>query len=117
MKSILQKDLWSITSFLENQNFLFDKIKILNSLTIKDIEEAYSSISKWKSYSPTPLIELNKLSKELNLNKIKYNKYQYLFIIFILSFVGVVIILYYNYNYQVVFISYNIIIILYNAYS
>ena len=25
MKTILQKDLWSITSFLENQNFLFDK--------------------------------------------------------------------------------------------
>jgi len=72
MKTILQKDLWSITSFLENQNFLFDKIKILNSLTIKDIDEAYSSISKWKSYSPTPLIELNKLSKELNLNKIFY---------------------------------------------
>jgi len=72
MKEILQKDLWSITSFLENQNFLFDKIKILNSLTINDIDEAYSSISKWKSYSPTPLIELNKLSKELDLNKIFY---------------------------------------------
>ena len=72
MEAILQKDLWSITSFLENQNFLFDKIKILNSLTINDIDEAYSSISKWKSYSPTPLIELNKLSKELDLNKIFY---------------------------------------------
>ena len=72
MEAILQKDLWSITSFLENQNFLFDKIKILNSLTINDIDEAYSSISKWKSYSPTPLIELNKLSKGLGLNKIFY---------------------------------------------
>ena len=30
------------------------------------------SISKWENYSPTPLIELNKLSKELGLNKILY---------------------------------------------
>ena len=72
MKSIIQKDLWSITSFLENKNFFFDKNQILNSLSKNDIDEAYSSISSWKGYSPTPLIELNKLSKELNLNKIFY---------------------------------------------
>ena len=72
MKTILQKELWSISSFLENKNFLFDENKILNSLPKKDIDEAYSSISSWKDYSPTPLIELNKLSKELNLNKIFY---------------------------------------------
>ena len=72
MKSIIQKDLWSITSFLENKNFFFDKNQILNSLSKTDIDEAYSSISSWKGYSPTPLIELNKLSKELNLNKIFY---------------------------------------------
>ena len=72
MKTILQKELWSISSFLENKNFLFDENKILNSLPKKDIDEAYSSISSWKDYSPTPLIKLNKLSKELNLNKIFY---------------------------------------------
>ena len=72
MKSIIQKDLWSISSFLENKNFFFDKNKILNSLSKTDIDDAYSSISSWKGYSPTPLIELNKLSKELNLNKIFY---------------------------------------------
>ena len=72
MKTILQKELWSISSFLENKNFLFYENKILNSLPKKDIDEAYSSISSWKDYSPTPLIELNKLSKELNLNKIFY---------------------------------------------
>ena len=70
MKSTIQKGLWSISSFLENKNFLFDENKILNSLPKKDIDEAYSSISNWKDYSPTPLIKLNKLSKELNLNKI-----------------------------------------------
>jgi diaminopropionate ammonia-lyase len=72
MKTILQKELWSISSFFENKNFLFNENKILDSLPKKDIDEAYSSISSWKDYSPTPLIELNKLSKELNLNKIFY---------------------------------------------
>ena len=72
METIIKKDLWSISSFLENKNYLFDKGQILNSLSKNDIDEAYSNISRWKGYSPTPLIELNKLSKELNLNKIFY---------------------------------------------
>ena len=72
METIIKKDLWSISSFLENKNYLFDKDQILNSLSKNDIDEAYSNISRWKGYSPTPLIELNKLSKELSLNKIFY---------------------------------------------
>ena len=72
MKTIIENSTWSISSFLENKNFSFNKIQILNSLSENDIDEAYSSISNWKDYSPTPLIELNKLSKELNLNKIFY---------------------------------------------
>ncbi len=64
--------LWKYSEFIENKNFLFDKNKILNSLSKKDIDDAYLSISSWKGYSPTPLIELNKLSKELRLNKIFY---------------------------------------------
>ena len=64
--------MWKHSKFIENNNFSFDKNKILNSLSKKDIDEAYSSISSWKGYSPTPLVELNKLSKELNLNKIFY---------------------------------------------
>jgi len=64
--------LWKYTEFIENKNFSFDKTKILNSLSKQDIDEAYSSISNWEGYSPTPLLELNKLSKELNLNKIFY---------------------------------------------
>ncbi len=64
--------LWKHSEFIENKNFFFDKKKILNSLSKKDIDEAYSSISNWEGYSSTPLIELNKLSKELNLNKIFY---------------------------------------------
>jgi len=64
--------LWKYSEFIENKNFSFDKNKILNSLSKQDIDEAYSSISNWEGYSPTPLLELNKLSKELNLNKIFY---------------------------------------------
>ena len=64
--------LWKHSEFIENKNFSFNKNKILNSLSIKDIDEAYSNISDWEGYSPTPLIELNKLSKELNLNRIFY---------------------------------------------
>ena len=64
--------LWKYSEFIENKNFSFDKNEILNSLSKKDIDEAYSSISNWKGYSPTPLINLDKLSKELGLNKIFY---------------------------------------------
>jgi diaminopropionate ammonia-lyase len=64
--------LWKYSEFTENINYSFNQDKILSSLSKKDIDEAYSSISNWESYAPTPLIELNKLSKELNLNKIFY---------------------------------------------
>ena len=64
--------LWKLTEFLENQKFSFNKNQILNTLSKEDIDDAYTKISNWKGYSPTPLVELNKLSKELNLNKIFY---------------------------------------------
>ncbi|MDC1033405.1 diaminopropionate ammonia-lyase [Candidatus Pelagibacter sp.] len=64
--------LWKYSKFTENKNYSFNHNKILSSLSKKDIDEAYSSISNWENYTPTPLIELNKLSKELGLNKILY---------------------------------------------
>ena len=64
--------LWKHSEFIKNKNFSFDKDKILKSLSKKDIDEAYTSISSWEGYSPTPLIKLNKLTKELGLNKIFY---------------------------------------------
>ena len=64
--------LWKHTEFIRNKNYSFNKTEILKSLSIKEIDEAYSSISNWKGYSKTPLLELNKLSKELRLNKIFY---------------------------------------------
>ena len=64
--------LWKHSEFIENKNFSFNKNKILSSLSKKEIDDAFSSISKWDGYSPTPLLELNKLADELNLNSIFY---------------------------------------------
>ena len=64
--------LWKCSEFIENKNYSFNQNQILNSLSKNDIDEAYSSISNWENYTSTPLIELNKLSRELNLNKIFY---------------------------------------------
>ena len=63
---------WKFSEFLDNKNYSFNKKQILSSLPEKEIDDAYSSISRWDGYAPTPLISLNKLSKELNLNKIFY---------------------------------------------
>ena len=72
MKKILQKDLWSITSFLENKEYNFDKDNILTQLPEKFIDEAIEAISSWNNYAPTPLIRLNKLNDELKFNNIYY---------------------------------------------
>ena len=72
METLLKKDLWTISSFLENKKYNFNKESILTQLPEKFIEEAIESISSWKNYSPTPLIKLNKLNKELKLKNIYY---------------------------------------------
>ena len=64
--------MWKYSSFIENKNYSFSKEEILKNISKQEIDEAYLSISKWKNYKPTPLLFLNKLSKELNLNKIFY---------------------------------------------
>ena len=64
--------LWNYSEFIENKNYSFNKKQILESLSKDDIDEAYLSISNWEGYSQTPLIKLNKLSSELNLNQIYY---------------------------------------------
>jgi len=63
---------WKYSEFIDNKNYSFDKNQILSSLSKKEIDDAYSSISKWEGYAPTPLISLNKLSKELSLKNIYY---------------------------------------------
>ena len=63
---------WKYSEFTENKNYSFNKNQILKSISKNDIDDAYNSISKWEGYAPTPLLSLNKLSKELNLKKIFY---------------------------------------------
>ena len=63
---------WKYSEFLDNKNYSFDKDQILRSISKNEIDDAYISISKWEGYAPTPLISLNKLSKELNLKNIFY---------------------------------------------
>jgi diaminopropionate ammonia-lyase len=63
---------WNYSEFLDNKDYSFDKDQILRSISKDDIDDAYNSISKWEGYAPTPLISLNKLSKELSLKNIFY---------------------------------------------
>ena len=72
MKSILEKDLWSITSFLENKEYNLNKKNILTHLPEKCIDEAIEAIAGWDNYAPTPLIKLNKLNDELKFKNIYY---------------------------------------------
>ncbi len=63
---------WKYSNFIENKNFNFDRNQIFNTLSKNEIDSAYKIISNWKSYSSTPLENLNKLSSELGLKKIFY---------------------------------------------
>ena len=71
----MQKNIYlnqKFTKFINNENFEFDRSKILKILKRDLLEDAYKTISKWQKYQPTPLESLNKLSKELNLDNIFY---------------------------------------------
>ena len=72
MKKIIQHSIWSISSFLKNKNYNFDKNKIFSNLPDSFIDEAIKSISSWETYSPTPLLKLNKLNEELKFQEIYY---------------------------------------------
>ena len=71
----MQKNLYlnqKFTKCINNENFEFDRSKILKILNSDLLEDAYKTISKWQKYQPTPLESLNKLSKELELKNIFY---------------------------------------------
>jgi len=63
---------WKYSNFIENKRFKFSRNKVLSHLSKKLIDKAYKEISSWKGYSPTPLLSLNKLKKDLNINNIFY---------------------------------------------
>ena len=63
---------WKISNFLTNKNLDFNRQEILKVLPDKFIDDAYNTISSWPSYKPTPLITLDKLSKNINIKNIFY---------------------------------------------
>ena len=72
MNYLKYKNLFNCSIYHLNQNYNFSKNYILNIFSNKNLSDAYNNISKWKDYKPTPLIELNKLAKDLKINKIFY---------------------------------------------
>ncbi|MDA9722832.1 diaminopropionate ammonia-lyase [Candidatus Pelagibacter sp.] len=70
--SIEYRQIKKFSSFIENTNYSFSREKILNVLDKSAIDKAYNTISNWETYNPTPLLNLNKLSKDLGLKNIFY---------------------------------------------
>ena len=72
MHKILDNKSYSISNIVYNEKHLLDKDNIFQNLEEKLITEAVTTIENWETYKPTPLIELDKLSSYLNINKIYY---------------------------------------------
>ena len=69
MNSVLESNIFSISNFVRNNSYNFKKDQILKSLPDEYIEEAVKIICSWETYKPTPLVELDKLSNYLNIDK------------------------------------------------
>ena len=63
---------WKISKFIDNSNYSFSREKILDVCGQENVVDAFNIISNWENYKSTPLLELNKLSKKLNLKNIFY---------------------------------------------
>ena len=72
MHKIVDNKIYSISNFVDNNKYNFNKDNIFNNLEEDLIAEAVTTIENWETYKPTPLIELNKLSSYLNVNNIYY---------------------------------------------
>jgi diaminopropionate ammonia-lyase len=72
MHKIIDNKIYSISNFVHNKKYNFNKDNIFHNLEEDLITEAVTTIENWETYKPTPLIELNKLSSYLNVNKIYY---------------------------------------------
>ena len=70
--SIDYRHIKKYSSFIKNKNYSFSREKILNVLDKSTIDKAFNTISNWETYKPTPLLNLNKLSKNLGLKNIFY---------------------------------------------
>ena len=56
---------WKYSKFISNKNYKFDRNYILKYLPSNKMLEANKTISKWKGYTPTPLLSLDKLKNRL----------------------------------------------------
>ena len=72
MKELAKISSWKYSKFLSNKRYNFSRKEVLKHLSKQFIDKAYNKISKWKGYSPTPLIKLDKLNKNLKLKNIFY---------------------------------------------
>jgi diaminopropionate ammonia-lyase len=72
MKELAKISSWKYSKFLSNKRYNFSRKLVLKHLSKQFIDKAYNKISKWKGYSPTPLLKLNKLNKNLKLKNIFY---------------------------------------------
>ena len=72
MNKISKDKSWRYSNFIENKNYFFNKNQIFKVLSKNEIDDAYSVISNWEGYSPTPLEKLNNLAYELELRNIFY---------------------------------------------
>ena len=72
MKELAKISSWKYSKFLSNKRYNFSRKLVLKYLSKQFIDKAYNKISKWKGYSPTPLLKLNKLNKNLKLKNIFY---------------------------------------------
>ena len=58
---------WKLSKYIINNNFNFNREKILNICGEDNVLDAYNVISNWENYKPTKLLNLEKLSKILDL--------------------------------------------------
>ena len=63
---------WKYSKFIKNNKYFFKRKYVLNIISSMILQKAYRTITSWKGYKPTPLIGLNKLNNNLNLNNIFY---------------------------------------------
>ncbi len=63
---------WKYSNFLLNKSYNFDRKRILKLIPTSLLLNSNKTISNWKNYKKTPLINLEKLNQILRLNKIFY---------------------------------------------
>ena len=72
MKSYKSIKNWVITKSLINNKYNFKRKYVLKYIPSSQLINAFRTISSWKNYKATPLLQLDKLKKNLKINNIFY---------------------------------------------